>query len=183
MTQSFILMSLGIGIGYWITLWLQRSRRTSSPAFGAITDMQSIAHETVSSSGGKISTAVASGGIEELAKKAGAEIVMFVDRCGQLVVVDTDTGIPLREFDDSEHDLHSAQIRFSDEGEPVLYDMKLGKPEPIVEHKRLYEQYREPVANPKSGRNEAASVIYFWRFSGTSSCCTWSGGKHRVRNG
>ena len=188
MTESFILMALGIGIGYSITLWLQWSTRTSVPAIGPITDMQSIPYETVSSSGGQTPTAVASGGtsggIEELARKSGAEIVMFVDKAGELVVIDIDdSGKALPVFDDPKHE-HTAEIRFSDEGEPVLYDMKMNPPEPIVEHKKLNKEYREPVANPKSGRLEKATdaaVIYFWRYSGSASCCSWSGGKHIVR--
>lgn len=177
MTQSFILMALGIGIGYSITLWLQRSRQTSVPAIGPITEMQSIAHETASSEGGTLGT---SGRIDKLARESGAEIVMFVNNNGKLVVVDTETGTPLPEFDDSLHEHHPAEIRFDDLGEPVLYDKELGQP--IVVHEKPYfNRFRIPVSNPRSGRHIQANVIYYWEYSGSRSCCTWSGGSHVVR--
>jgi len=180
MTQSFILMALGIGIGYSITLWLQRSRGTNVPAIGPITDMQSNCHDTVSGANGQMATVVTSGAIDKLAKKEGAEIVMFVNDKGKLVVVDTETGTPLPEFDDSVHEHHPAEIRLDQAGEPVLYDKGLG--EPIVVHEKPYfNHFRIPVSNPKSGRHIAAHVVYFWRYSGSSSCCTWSGGSHVVR--
>jgi hypothetical protein len=181
MTQSFILMALGIGIGYSITLWLQRSRGTTVPAIGPITDMQSIVHETAYGDAGHKSTSGTAGGIGKLARDSGAEIVMFVDKDGKLVVVDTDTEEPLSEFKDSEHEDHPAEIRFNEIGEPVLYDKGLGQPI-VVHEKPYYNGFRIPVANPKSDRHIHANVVYFWRFHGSKACCTWSGGSHVVRH-
>ncbi|MGH8629055.1 MAG: hypothetical protein ACREYC_28630 [Gammaproteobacteria bacterium] len=180
MTQSFILMALGIGIGYSITLWLQRSRGTSVPAIGPITEMQSIAHETPYGEAGHKSTSGISGGIGKFARDSGAEIVMFVDKDGKLVVVDTETGKPLPEFEDSQHEHHPAEIRFNEAGEPVLYDMDIGEPM-VVHEKPYFRDFRIPVANPKSKRYIDANVVYFWRFRGSNVCCTWSGGSHVVR--
>lgn len=144
MTQSFMIMALGISIGYSIllTLWL-----------------------------------VTSGRIAKLAKKEGAETVMFVNDKGDLVVADTETGKRLEQFRHSLHEPHPTEIRFDNLGEPVLYDKDAGIP--IVEHKKpLDKEYRVPV--PNSDRYIAASVIYFWRYSGSKSCCHWSLGSHVV---
>ena len=185
MTESFILMALGLGIGYSITLWPHRSRATTVAAIGPNINMQSIAHETAYSEG-HMGTLGTSGGIEKLARDAGAEIVMFVDKDGKLVVVDTDTCEPLSEFKDSEHEDHPAEIQL-EAGEPVLYDKKIGQP--IVVHEKTYfSDFRIPVPNPKSmtecgtPRHIHANVIYFWRFHGSKACCTWSGGSHVVRH-
>jgi hypothetical protein len=146
MTQSFIIMALGIGIGYSTTLVL---------------------------------LLVASGGIAKLAKREGAETVMFVNNKGDLIVADTKTGKRLEQFGDSLHEHHPTEIRFNDLGEPVLYDKDEGIP--IVEYKKLAgNAYRVPVPNPKSGRHLNASAIYFWRYSGSKKCCMWSLGSHIV---
>lgn len=187
MTQSFIIMALGIGIGYSMTFWLQRPRGTSVPAMGPITDMPSIAHEIAYSEASYKSTLVTSDGIGKLARDSGAEIVMFVDKCGKLVVVDTETGVPLSEFEESLHGDHPAEIRFNEAGEPVLYDKKIGQPI-VVHEKPYYSDFRIPVSNPTSMTESGtprlinANVVYFWRIHGSEVCCTWSGGSHVVRS-
>ena len=108
--------------------------------------MQSIAHETAYSEG-HMGTLGTSGGIEKLARDAGAEIVMFVDKDGKLVVVDTDTCEPLSEFKDSEHEVTQPRSNLK---QANLFSMtRIGQP--IVVHEKTYfSDFRIPVPNPKS---------------------------------
>lgn len=176
MTQSFILMALGIGIGYTIALWLQRLRGPAVAAIGPVTKMHSSAHAAMSSGAGKVGTCDAVGGMDQLVRESGAEVVMLVDGQGELMVVDVETGKALEQFVDAEHHGHPAEIRL-EQGEPVLYDKQTK--EPIVVHEKpCDEPFRVPV--PKSDRYLAANVIYFWRYRGSRNCCIWTGGKHYV---
>jgi hypothetical protein len=92
MTESFILMALGIGIGCSIILWQHRSRATTVAAMGPNTDMQSVAHAAASTEGSKIWSLLSSGeathaqgskrgtcakSIDEQVRESGAEVVMF----------------------------------------------------------------------------------------------------------
>lgn len=177
MTQSFILMALGIGIGYSITLWLQRHRGTSVPAIGPITDMHSVAHGSISSAGGKVGMSVTAGGVDKLVRESGAEVVLLVGGNGELIVADAETGARLPDFVDSEHAEHPAEIRLNEQGEPVLHDKETGQPI-VVYEKTCDKPFRVPV--PKSDRHLDARVIYFWRYKGSRCLCTWSGGDHYV---
>jgi hypothetical protein len=178
MTQSFILMAVGIGIGYTITLWLQRLTRPAVAAIGPVTEMQSSAHEAISSGTDKVGIWDAVGAMDRLVRESGAEVVMLVDGNGELMVVDVETGTALRQFVDAEHDGHPAEIWLNEQGEPVLYDKQMN--EPIVVHEKPCDKpFRVPV--PKSHRYLAANVIYFWRYQGSHNCCVWTGGKLYVR--
>lgn len=171
MTQSFILMALGIGIGYAITLWLQRLRGTSVPAIGPITDMHSVAHGSIYSAGGKV------GGVDKLIKESCAEVVLLVGGNGELIVVDPETGARVPDFVDSEHAEHPAEIRLNEQGEPVLHDKDSGLPI-VVYEKTCDKPFRVPV--PQSDRHVGARLIYFWRYKGSDCLCTWSNGNHYV---
>ncbi len=178
MTQSFVLMALGIGIGYAITLWLQRLRRPALAAIGPVTEMHSSAHEASSSGAGHVGAYDAVAAMSRLVRESCAELVMLVDGKGKLIVVDVDTGKALEQFVDAEHDGHPAEIRMNEQGEPVLYDKKTKAP--IVVHEKPCDQpFRVPV--PQSDRYLGANVIYFWSYQGSHNCCVWTGGSHYVR--
>ena len=185
MTQSFILMALGISIGYVITVWLQRFRGTSVPIIGPITDMHSVGHASSSSGGGKVGMSVNIGAIDKLVRESGADVVMFVNDNGDLIVVDAETGEEVLEFDDAKHECHGAEIRLDEQGEPVLYDLLVEeKGQPMVLHEKRHDNpYRIPCPNPVSGRCLDARIIYFWRYKGSRCTVLWTGGKARFRCG
>jgi hypothetical protein len=159
MTESFILMALGIGtlgigIGYSIPVW----RRDSG---------------------------MGTKSIDEQVRESGADVVMFVNGSGDLIVVDAETGEEVLEFDDAKHEYHGAEIRLDEQGEPVLYDLLVEeKGQPMVLHEKQHDKpYRVPCPNPVSGRCLDARIIYFWRYKGSRCTVLWTGGKQRFRCG
>lgn len=191
MTESFILVALGIGIGYSITVWLHRSRATSVAAMGPSTCMQSVAHAAASTEGSKIGSAVSLGeaipahgsqmgtctkSIDEQVQESGAEMVMFF-KGEELIVVNAKTRVAVPASSSLQHGgHHDAEIRFNDLGEPVLFDTKEGKD--MVRHEKGCNGFR--VSTPISERVEHARVIYSWRYKGSHCRCCWSGGDHYV---
>jgi hypothetical protein len=107
----------------------------------------------------------ASGCIDKLLLERGAITVMFVDREGELIVADAETGEVLKQFCDQDHPTHSAKIEVKEVNnrkEPELIDKRTRRPmeSPALLHSR---------------------VIYFWRYTGSTCECVWSSGQHRVR--
>jgi len=180
MTESFILMALGLGIGYSITLGLQRFRAATIPTIGPNTDMQSVAHEATPAWGSHMGTVFSSGGIDKLVRDSGADVVMFVNSNKELIVVDAKTGEPVPEASDLQHGgHHRAEIRHNELGEPVLFDTE--KNEAMVRHERTAGDSGFRDSTPISTRIHDARIIYFWQYQGSHCICTWSGGKHYVR--
>ncbi|MGH8563250.1 MAG: hypothetical protein ACREXW_03870 [Gammaproteobacteria bacterium] len=179
MTESFILMALGIGIGYSITLWLHRPRATTVAAIGPNTGMQSVAHEAASTEGSKIGhvgMGSCAKSIDEQVRESGADMVMFF-KGEELIVVNAKTRKAVPASSSLHHGgHHDAEIRFNDLGEPVLFDTKAN--EDMVRHEKGCNGFR--VSTPISKRVEHARVIYSWRYTGSHCRCCWSGGKHYV---
>lgn len=195
MTESFILMALGVGIGYSITLWLHRSRTATVAAIGPNTDMQSVAHEPPSTEGRKIGSAVSSGeatpaqggqmgtsakSIDEQVLDSGAEVVMFVDSAKNLIVLDAKTRVAVPATDNLQHENHHhAEIQLNELGEPFLFDTE--KKEAMVRHEKTAGGSGFRDSTPISTRIHDARTIYFWRYTGSHCIVTWSGGKQYVR--
>jgi hypothetical protein len=191
MTESFILMALGIGIGYSIILWQHRSRATTIAAMGPNTDMQSVAHAAASTKGNKIWSVLSSGeathaqgsqmgtcakSIDEQVRESGADVVMFF-KGEELIVVNAKTRVAVPASSNLHHGgHHDAEIRFNELGEPVLFDTKEKKD--MVRHEKGCNGFR--VSTPISKRLEHARVIYSWRYTGSHCICCWSGGRHHV---
>jgi len=200
MTESFILIALGIGIGYSIILWQHRSRATTAAAIGPNTEMHSVAHEAPSTEGSKIESVVNSGEeipagsqigtsakyIAEQVLESGAEVVMFVNSAKNLIVLDAKTGEAVSATDSAQHGgHHDAEIRLNELGEPVLYDTSTyddngrRQPQPMVQHEIDCNGFR--VSTPISTRIDDARIIYFSQYKGSHCICMWSGGNHYVR--
>jgi len=194
MTESFILMALGIGIGYSITLWLHRSRATTVAAIGPNTDMQSVAHAAASAEGSKIGSVVSSGeatpqgsqmdicakSIDEQLRESGAEVVMFVNSAKNLIVLDAKTRVAVPATSSLQHeDHHHAEIRLNELGEPVLFDTE--KNEAMVRHEITASGSGFRDSTPISTRIYDARIIYFWQYQGSHCICTLSRGNHHIR--
>lgn len=117
MTQSLIMMVLGLGIGYSTKFFLPHLSATPAPANGLI---------------------------DNLLRKAGAITVMFVDSKGELMVADAETGEELHHFVDEQHPDHPAKITLNGQDEPQMIDKKTGQAmtKPRLLHSRLIHFWR-----------------------------------------
>ena len=193
MTESFILMAVGIGIGYSIILWQHRSRATTAAAMGPNRDMQSVAHAAASTKGSKIWSLLSSGeathaqgskrgacakSIDEQVRESGAEVVMFVNSAKELIVLDAETRVrvsPTRSLHHNGH--HDAAIRVNELGEPILFDTITKKD--MVRHEKTAGGFRDSTR--LSPRIDDARIIYFWQYKGSHCTCIRRAGEHYVR--
>jgi hypothetical protein len=179
MTESFILMALGIGIGYSIILWQHRSRATTAATIGPNTDMQSVTH-AAASTGSQMGTCAKS--IDQQVRESGAEVVMFVNSAKELIVLDAETRVAVLPTSSLQHEgHHDAEIRLNELGEPVLFDTGTCPPEPMVRHERTAGGSGFRDSTPISPRIHDARIIYFWQYQGSHCICMSTGAHHYVR--
>ncbi|MDQ3776763.1 MAG: hypothetical protein M3461_21645 [Pseudomonadota bacterium] len=184
MTESFILMALGIGIGYSIIVWQHRSRATTAAAIGPNPDMQSVAHAAASTKGSKIWSVLSScvgtsaKSIDEQVRESGAEVVMFVNSAKELIVLDAETRVRVSPTSSLHHNgHHDAAIRVNELGEPILFDTITKKD--MVRHEKTAGGFRD--STPLSPRIDDARIIYFWQYKGSHCTCIRRAGEHYVR--